>query len=150
VIRVINKKGFNYYIDAEGWIIPVNPGHPSRIVIANGSINDGISDLPEGKMHISSLPASSPVRNLFKMAIKIDGSPFLKKLITQIWIDKNKELELTPMLGEYTLKFGGFDEMEGKFEKIETFYREGAGKAGWIDYRSVDLRYKNQIICSKK
>ncbi|MEN8225273.1 MAG: hypothetical protein ABFS05_07925 [Bacteroidota bacterium] len=150
IIRVINHKGLNYYIDSEGWMMPVNPGHPCRVIIASGSIRDGLTDLDGKKKHVSSFGSTSVVRKLFEMSVQIDRSPFLKRLITQIWVDHNAELEMIPLVGEYTLKFGGFEGMEEKFEKIETFYREGTGKAGWIDYRSVDLRYNNQIICSKK
>ena len=150
VIRIVNNSGFSYYIDSEGWLLPVNPGHPSRVIIASGAIKDGITAFTDQKKHITTLPVGSIIRSLYEMSIIIERSAFLKRLITQIWIDRSGELELIPILGEYTIKFGGFDEMETKFEKLETFYREGAGKTGWIDYRSVDLRYKNQIICSKK
>lgn len=150
VVRVVNHSGFSYYIDTEGWLMPVNTGYPSRVIIANGAIKDGISDLTGQKIHVSTFPPGSVVRKLHQISIYIWNSAFLKRLITQIWVNRTGEFELIPMLGEYTLKFGDFEGMEEKFEKLETFYREGAGKAGWIDYRSVDLRYKNQIICSKK
>jgi cell division protein FtsQ len=150
IVRIENQSGLSYYIDEEGWILPINPGHPARVIIASGAIKDGITKLKEKKIHIGSITKGTVINNLYEMSMMIDESAFLKKLITQIWVDKSGALELIPMLGEYTLKFGDFDGMEDKFEKLETFYREGAGKAGWIDYRSVDLRYKNQIICSKK
>lgn len=150
IVRIVNHSGISYYIDSEGWILPINPGHPSRVIIASGAINDGITTLGDQKIHIGTLAEGSAIRSLYEMSILIDQSALLKRVITQIWMNDSGEIELIPLLGEYTLKFGSFDEMQRKFEKLETFYREGAGKAGWIDYRSVDLRYKNQIICSKK
>ncbi|MCK4569503.1 MAG: hypothetical protein KAT76_04380 [Bacteroidales bacterium] len=150
IIRIINKDGYSYYIGKEGWLMPVNPGFPSRVLIANGSINDGVSNLQGRKMHIDSLAANSIVRKLYDLAKYVNNSDFLNKLIGQLWITTSGELEIIPLIGEYTILFGSFDEMEEKFEKLATYYREGTSKAGWIDYRSVDLRYKNQVICSKK
>jgi len=149
MIRVVNKNNLSYYIDREGWIMPISPGFPSRVLVANGSINDGISKLGEQKIHIDSLSASSAAVKLFGLASYITKDEFLHKLIGQIWINRSGELELTPVIGEYTIMFGGFEDMEDKFEKLSAYYMEGAGKAGWIDYKSIDLRYKNQVICSK-
>jgi len=59
-------------------------------------------------------------------------------------------VKLVPVVGDNTIIFGEFDAMEEKFEKLTTYYREGAGKAGWIPYSTIDLRYQNQVICSKK
>lgn len=149
IIRIENLQGKSYYIDENGWIIPVNPGHPARVVIASGYFRDKLPESKENKLHVSSLAKGSSIKALYDMALVIDRSEFLQKLVTQIWIDKQGNIALTPLIGDYTVKFGGFTDMQKKFEKLETFFRKGAGKAGWIDYRSVDLRYENQIICSK-
>jgi len=150
IIRVINKAGISFYIGSEGWLMPVNQGFPSRVVIANGSISNGTAGVQNNKVHVDSLSENSNVRKLYELGKYINSSEFLKKLIAQVWITTSGELELIPVIGEYTILFGSFDEMEEKFEKLAIYYKEGASKAGWIDYRSIDLRYKNQVICSKK
>ena len=149
IIRIENKDNISYYIDREGWIMPISQGFPSRVLVANGSISDGISSLGGEKIHVDSLSASSVARKLFGLATYITKDEFLHKLIGQIWVNRSGELELIPVIGEYTIMFGGFEDMEDKFEKLSAYYKEGAGKAGWIDYMSIDLRYKNQVICSK-
>lgn len=150
IIRVINNKGLSYYIDKEGWLLPVNTGFPSRVMIANGYINDNLSKPEENRIHYSSLDNAPVVAELYAMAMHINQSPFLKRMISQVWVDRKGNYELIPMVGSYTVKLGDGGSMEERFGKLETFYREGAGKAGWIDYKTVDLRYENQIICSKK
>ncbi|MDT8394093.1 MAG: cell division protein FtsQ/DivIB [Bacteroidales bacterium] len=150
IIRVVNKNGLNYFIDEDGWLLPVYPGFPSRVMIANGNINDNISKLEEKKIHYSTLNNAPLIAELYAMALHINQSPFLKKMISQVWVDRNGNYELIPMVGSYTVKLGDGGSMTERFGKLETFYREGAGKAGWIDYKTVDLRYENQIICSKK
>ena len=150
IIRVVNQSGFTYYLDTEGYLMPVNPGHPSRVIIINGAIKDGLRQLSGQKMHVDDFSEGSILHKIYKMSTLMEQSPFLKRLIAQVWLERNGEIKITPILGDYIIKFGSFEDMDTKFEKLETFYREGAGKAGWQDYRSIDLRYKNQIICSKK
>lgn len=150
IIRVINSEGYNYYIDEAGWLLPVNKGFPSRVLVANGKIRDGITGLDGKRLYYRDIDKHPVVAELYTMASHIGHSPFLRRMITQVWVNGKGQYELIPMVGNYVVFFGDEDEMIRKFEKLETFYREGAGKAGWIDYKTVDLRYKNQIICSKK
>ena len=150
VMRLENLQGNDYYIDEDGWLIPVNPGHPVRVVIASGYLRDKIPVSADGKVQVSSLAKGSILPALYRMAMIIDHSDFLKKLIAQVWVGNNEDIVLSPVIGDYKIRFGKPADLQEKFDKLETFLREGAGNTGWIDYRSVDLRYDNQIICSKK
>ncbi len=149
IVRIINRNNISYYIDKDGWLMPVNQGFPSRVPIINGSIRDGITDLQNQSLHVDSLVAGSVVRKLYKLAKYMNEHEFLNKLIAQVWVNPSGELELIPVIGEYTILFGDYEDMEKKFEKLTAYYKEGAGKAGWIDYSSIDLKYENQVICSK-
>lgn len=149
IVRIIGMEGGSCYIDQDGWIMPVNPGFPARVLIANGYISDDVNKLKDKAIHIDSLQESAEIRNIYRLAGQIGGHPFLQRLVSQVWLTEGGELELIPLVGEYTILFGDFSDMEEKFSKLIAYYQEGAGKAGWIDYKSIDLRYKNQVICSK-
>jgi len=149
ILRIVGKDGKSYYIGEEGWLMPVNPGFPARVPVMNGSVPEGISIDTKKGTSIYLLDGRDELRDIYELALYIHRDKFLSKLISQIWVSRNGELEMIPLIGEYTIKFGGFDDMEKKFENLSVFYREGASKAGWIDYRSIDLRYENQVICSK-
>jgi len=43
--------------------------------------------------------------------------------------------------------FGPMDEIEEKFKKLKLFYKEVLPKKGWNTYSSINLKYKNQIVC---
>jgi cell division protein FtsQ len=150
IVRIINDAGYSYYIDKEGQLLPINPGHPSRVIIMNGYVDDGISDLENQKLNVASLPSGSIINELYEMALHISGSPLLSKMIGQVWIGQSGQMELIPLIGNNIIIFGDMADMEDKFDKLQTYYHEGAGKTGWVDYKSIDLRYKNQVICSKK
>jgi cell division protein FtsQ len=150
VVRVMSSGSNSFYIDTEGWLMPVNPGHPGRVLIGSGNLGQRITVAGHPRMHVDSLPERSMVRELFRMAKYINSSGFLRALIAQVHVEGHDDVRLIPVVGDYIIMFGGFDEAEEKFEKLTTYYREGAGKAGWVQYSTIDLRYQNQVICSKK
>ena len=39
--------------------------------------------------------------------------------------------------------------MEIKFKKLELFYKNILPTKGWNYYESVNLKFKNQIVCTK-
>ena len=39
--------------------------------------------------------------------------------------------------------------LEEKFQKISLFYNDIVSAKGWNTYKSVNVKFKNQIICDK-
>ena len=59
------------------------------------------------------------------------------------------EVELTPRSGRFTILFGRLEEVERKFGKLQRFYRHGLSSIGWNEYRTIDIRYNDQVVCKK-
>ena len=59
------------------------------------------------------------------------------------------EVELIPRSGRFTILFGRLDNVEAKFDKLLRFYRSGLSTIGWETYRTIDVRYRNQVVCKK-
>ena len=59
------------------------------------------------------------------------------------------EVSLTPRSGRYTILFGRLEEVDRKFDKLLRFYRNGLSTLGWETYRTIDIRYGNQVVCKK-
>lgn len=59
------------------------------------------------------------------------------------------ELELTPRSGRFAILFGRPEDAERKFDKLLRFYRSGLSSVGRDAYRTVDVRYRNQVVCKK-
>jgi cell division protein FtsQ len=64
-------------------------------------------------------------------------------------VNKNTEFELVPKVGRHIIVFGDIDNMEKKFDKLIVFYKEGLNKTGWDKYKIINLKYENQVVCSK-
>ena len=103
-----------------------------RVLIANGNIVD-----------------SSDVSVISKVANYINDDEFLKAQIIQLHMNEDKEIELVPRVGNHTILLGEISEMEDKFNKLKLFYTKGVKQTGWNQYRLINLKYKNQLVCVK-
>ena len=59
------------------------------------------------------------------------------------------EVELVPRSGGHTILFGRLEEVDRKFDKLLRFYRSGLSTIGWDTYRTIDIRYDDQVVCKK-
>lgn len=143
IVRIVNESGNSYYLDQSGKAIPTNQGYPSRVLIANGFIENKYTDTLSIRNNIL-------LAEIFQLASYIHNDPFLKLQIEQIYVTKNGEYEFVPKVGRHIIIFGGIEDMEVKFKKLVVFYRQGINNAGWNVYKSINLKFENQVVCAKK
>jgi len=79
----------------------------------------------------------------------IESNEFYKSLITQIDVQKNNTILIT-RIKNLEVNIGNLDMLEIKFENLMTFYNRIVKFKGWSFYDKVNLKYIDQIICSKK
>jgi cell division protein FtsQ len=152
VLRVITENYSSFYIDGHGQILPINPSFPARVLVASGNISD--SCIKTAPKNFDSLFADSSgnacsLSSLFRIAIYISNDPFFRAQIEQIYVDERGEIELIPAVGNHVILFGRADDLEEKFTKLFAFYKYGLNKIGWNKYDIINVKYKNQVVCSK-
>ena len=86
------------------------------------------------------------LEDVFFITDKIYKDEFLKKQIVQIDVKESEMLMLT-RLGEQ-LQFGKVKNVKEKFEKLMLYYEKGNSQNK--EYKVLNLKYKNQIVCTKK
>ena len=59
------------------------------------------------------------------------------------------EVDLIPRSGNFRVRFGRLENEEEKFDKLLNFYRRGLTKVGWDTYRTIDVRFGDQVVCHK-
>ncbi|TVR78913.1 MAG: hypothetical protein EA412_07420 [Chitinophagaceae bacterium] len=140
LIRVINKNNVSYYLDMNGNPMPISYNFTPRVPVVNGFIYQN-----QYKHERDSLIQLE----IYELGQFIHESDFWSAFIQQIYVNENREFELIPRLGNQYIIFGNIESMEEKFTKLYIFYREGLKTGSWDKYKSINLKYKNQIICSK-
>ena len=134
-------------------LLPVNPDFSARVLVANGLINDSYMKNPNYRVNILSLSDSvyydSLLTNLYKLTMYITHDKFLKAQIAQIYVAENSEFELIPRIGNHVILLGTADDLDDKFKRLYAFYRFGLNKIGWNKYNVINIKYRNQVVCSK-
>ena len=151
LLRVFTGTGRQFYIDTEGFIMPVNSEYTARVVIANGNIpdisvkseNDGNGEVnPEKNLH--------PVlKKVFLTARAVKQDAFSEALTEQIFINAAGEIELIPKLGNHTILLGDTTLLNDKLNKLKLFYKQGIRNDAWNKYVMINLKFRDQVICSK-
>ncbi|MCD4698664.1 MAG: hypothetical protein K8S16_20735 [Bacteroidales bacterium] len=145
LVRVMNLHNQSFYIDQNGFLMPVHLGFSSRKLVANGHIHTWYSDT----LNIRENTATC-LNDIYTLASYINNHEFLSAQIEQIYVTKNQEYELIPKVGRHLIVFGDILDMEQKFEKLITFYHKGLNKVGWDKYKIIKLKFKGQVVCAKK
>jgi cell division protein FtsQ len=151
IVRIFSKNE-SYYIDEKGRLMPLSNKYTARSLVVSGNLNE-----PFGKRYQfnysnlnDTLVAKTLLDDIYKIAHYIDESEFWKAQIEQIDVNKVSEFELVPKVGNHKIVLGGVDNLESKFEKLMIFYKKGLSKTGWNEYSVINLKYKTQVVCTKR
>jgi cell division protein FtsQ len=153
MVRIINRYNQGYYIDSEGQILPLSSKFTSHVLIMNGNIiepfeissNIKIMDWCDGRT--GDIPL---ICKLLEFAKYITQDEFWKAQISQVYVESSTRIELIPRVGAHTILLGSLDGYEMKLKKLKLFYETALPEEGWNKYKQINLKYSNQIVCTKK
>jgi cell division protein FtsQ len=151
IVRIFSKNE-SYYIDEKGALMPLSNKYTARLLVVNGALNEPFAQryLFNYSNLNDSLTDKTLLDDIYRIADYIDKSEFWKAQIEQIHVDKVSGFRLIPKVGNHKIVFGGIDNLDGKFEKLMIFYKKGLSKTGWNEYSEINLKYKNQVVCTKR
>lgn len=155
LVRVLNRDGESYYIDDQSKLMPLSEKYTARVLIATGYIFEpyaqrytiSVDNIAKNKL----FSEVSLLDDIYALSTYISKDSVLNALIHQINITKNKEVELYPSIGNHIILFGRAADIEEKFNKLKLFYTEGLNKTNsWNKYSIINVKYKNQVVCTKR
>lgn len=141
------KADGGFYCDREGNIFPLQKRFSARVPVVDGCIPVNV---PAGFCG----PAGSEwernwISGIIGLEEKILCSRMWKSRISQIHVNGNGDIVLVPVKGRERFIFGGPEEAERKFAQMECYYTSVLPSADSAAYRTVNLKFKDQIICRK-
>lgn len=154
VVRVIDKHGLSFYIDEQGYVMPVSLKYTARVPVANGNILANWAKIENKYIEEVALTADSlevkQLRDLYRLMKFIQKDEFWSKQIQQVYIDTNAEVELIPRIGAHIILLGELQNFQQKFRNLKSVYDKAFRKIGWNQYRTINLKFENQVICTKR
>ena len=144
VVRFQKKDG-GFYADAEGYIFPLQSSYASHVQIIDGNIPLAANSGYKGE--IENPDEKAWFRKIMNIVNYMERSKVWTGKIVQIHIDDKGELILIPREGNERFLFGQPHSLEDKFSKMERYYTTIVPEKGSDKYRTVDVRFDNQIVC---
>lgn len=130
LVRVFDKKS-SYYLDTDCKPMQLSPKYTTSNLIVNGDIvffNE------------------NEICNLYH---EIKSDPFLESLVSQIYLQKQNIILIT-RFKDLEINIGNLDYLDVKLDNLLAFYEKIIKFKGWNYYTYVNLKYHDQIICTKK
>ena len=154
IVKIYTQRGLEYYIDKLGKIIPIKNMETTDVVIANGNIDVNGEVLNKKQLDTIDIESKKgfekTLSKIFFIAGKLSNDTILNYQIDQIYVPAKGDYELIPKIGNYIIKIGEPVDLGDQFTKLDYLYREGFSRCGWDNYKIVDLRFRNQVVCTKK
>ena len=130
ILRIYNSNT-SYYLDENCKVMPISKLFTARKLIVSGNVEDFSSN------------------DLCELYFIIESDEFYKNLITHISLEKNNVVLIT-RIKNFQINIGDLTFLETKFNNLMSFYNKIIKFKGWDYYYEVNLKYNDQIICSKK
>ena len=151
IARIINAKGESYYIDSEGKLMVWSRNYTARVPVVTGDIYESFAKNNQldfsAKDINDSLLKKNKLYGVYCLAKYIDSNEFWKAQIQQIIM--GDDIELIPLMGNNRIIFGDAEDIDVKFKKLMVFYTHGLSKVGWNAYSTINLKFKNNVVCKK-
>ena len=131
VVRVMSEMG-SYYLDKFGDKIPVSTKYAAHVLVATGYFNEEYA-----------------IKELLPFVLFIENHDFWKAQIEQVHVERNGEILLTPLVGEQIIELGSLENYHEKLRNMKAFYEKVLANNNWNKYKTISLKYKNQVIAKK-
>jgi cell division protein FtsQ len=132
VLRVISANA-DYYVDNRGSTMPVSNRYVAHVPVVSGYVEKRLA-----------------ITDLYEFALFLQENEFWNNQIEQIYVYPDQEVELIPRVGEHRIVLGNFDRFREKLDNLQLFYEQAMPKMGWGKYSVINLKFKNQIVCTNK
>ena len=139
ILRVMNRFDQDFYVDQHGLKMPLSGNFTARVIVANGYIDEAFAN------HVDSLHTQMAME-LFKTADFIRKDSLWDAQIAQIYVNKDREIELIPRVGNNRILLGNADSLDSKFHNLLVFYKKALPLVGWDAYKMINIKYANQVV----
>lgn len=152
MVRIVDLRGKQCYMDDEGGLMPLSPEYPARVTIASGNIKPvGSIRKPDRKKNEPPLFKKLPedLLKVYLTAKALSKDTFCNALAEQIYINGAGKVELLPKIGQQNIILGDTSRLEEKLRNLRVFYSGGMKNEGWNTYKTINLEFRNQVVCIK-
>lgn len=121
-----------FYLDEDGAKMPLSDRYTARVITVSGH------------------QAEDKCDEIYKLVKFINRDKLFKAQIVGIFVNEDSEYVLQPSVGTHRILLGDISSLEDKFENLKHSYQNIFEKYGWDYYSLINLKFENQVVCTKK
>ena len=121
----------SYYVDNQGRYMPLSNNHSARVPFVTGYVQ---------KENLTSV---------FTVANKVYNDEFLKKNVVQIHQNEDHTLWLKLRSCDFVVELGTVKQLDKKMNNLKAFYKKALKDNLLNNYSKVNLKFDNQVVCTK-
>jgi cell division protein FtsQ len=120
-----------YYIDKQGVKMPMSENYSARVLLVSGAVLE------------------EDLSSVFELVSRINGDRFLSKLIVGIQKTAEDNFILRTRKYDQHIQIGKNENLNIKFKKLKAFYNEIFQSKELEKYKTINLKFNNQVVCTK-
>ena len=129
IARVMGQQQF--YIDSNGGYMPLSANYTERVPFVTGEVS-------KQKLNL-----------VYQMAHAVLNDSFLKKQVIEIHQDKDELISLKLRETNFEVIVGSLENLEKKVNNLKAFFIKATKDKTLNEYKTVNLQFDNQVVCSK-
>lgn len=129
IARVVGST--HKYLDHDNKLMPLSVEHSVRVPLIYGFTED-VQD------------------QVYEVMMFLRNDPVLEPAFSAIYVNKDGSMWLTPRAYDFRVVLGNIDDLVVKMEKYKAFITKMSKDKRLNELKRVDLRYKKQVITTKK
>ena len=146
--RVFGKDGHSVYVTRNGVVVPPCPIYTPYVLIASGNFelkNDSVAYQLN-----DTLESDVNLLNALHWCDAIEGNDFVSQCVGQLYCNKMNQFELTVKGFGGRVIVGDTCDAADKLRRLEIFMKQRIESPETKTLKSINLSYKNQIVCTKR
>ncbi|MEI6865670.1 cell division protein FtsQ [Flavicella sp.] len=130
-IARVNTGSEVYYIDKLGVKMPLSKNYSARVLLVSGSILE------------------EDITSIYSLVKKINEDAFLSDLVVGVRKNSKSDYVLQTRKYDQHIQIGKIEKLNIKFKKLEAFYNEVIQSNEVKKYKTINLKFSNQVVCTK-
>jgi len=127
--RVVNG---DFYVDTDGLYMPLSTNYSARVPLVTGTVS------------------KDNLNNVYKLAKIVNKDEFLKKHVIEIRQNQDSTMVIRLRGYDFDVFLGNLHRIEKKINNLRAFYKKALKDNTLNNYRVVNLKFDNQVVCTKK
>ena len=141
IARVFSAEGSSFYVDSSAIRLPLSDKLSARVPV--------FTNFPSDK-EVLTQSDSVMLKNVMTIGKFILADSFWMAQVAQIDITPSATFEIIPTIGDQVIEIGNADDLENKFNRLYSFYKQAWLQNGLNKYEKIDVQFNNQVVAVKR